>query len=229
MFKSLPTFVAALCLAGCPSLAGAADFLVDTGPGSFSLSSPLGPPSVGVVVGPQVRTHGEFTLAQAARITGIEFYGKVLTAGSGFFTINVDGGNEPGIFLPSPASFTFATATSEGWYGVTNIEDYELAAGTYWIGLANDGNTFTAQHFGAAPNGLVHESVYTPNPFPLGSYTDADSSNFAWRIRGTSLNAPIPSAVPEPATWAMMIAGFGLVGGSLRSARRGKLSALATF
>jgi hypothetical protein len=28
------------------------------------------------------------------------------------------------------------------------------------------------------------------------------------------------SAVPEPATWAMMIGGFGMVGGSMRSARR---------
>ena len=29
-----------------------------------------------------------------------------------------------------------------------------------------------------------------------------------------------PGVVPEPATWAMMIAGFGMVGGAMRSARR---------
>jgi hypothetical protein len=28
------------------------------------------------------------------------------------------------------------------------------------------------------------------------------------------------AAVPEPATWAMMIGGFGMVGGAMRSARR---------
>ena len=34
----------------------------------------------------------------------------------------------------------------------------------------------------------------------------------------------LSGAVPEPATWAMMIAGFGLVGGAMRSARqRGEL------
>jgi hypothetical protein len=33
---------------------------------------------------------------------------------------------------------------------------------------------------------------------------------------------PAPSAVPEPATWAMFIGGFGLVGGAMR--RRGKLA-----
>lgn len=30
----------------------------------------------------------------------------------------------------------------------------------------------------------------------------------------------MPSAVPEPASWAMMIAGFGLTGGAIRSRRR---------
>lgn len=34
------------------------------------------------------------------------------------------------------------------------------------------------------------------------------------------------SAVPEPATWAMMIAGFGLAGGMVRSARRRSVIAL---
>jgi hypothetical protein len=36
------------------------------------------------------------------------------------------------------------------------------------------------------------------------------------------------SAVPEPATWAMMIGGFGMVGGSLRSRRRQTKVAFAT-
>jgi len=29
-------------------------------------------------------------------------------------------------------------------------------------------------------------------------------------------SATVTGAVPEPATWAMMIAGFGLVGGAMR-------------
>ncbi|MEG8038220.1 PEPxxWA-CTERM sorting domain-containing protein [Sphingomonas sp. LR60] len=35
----------------------------------------------------------------------------------------------------------------------------------------------------------------------------------------------IAGAVPEPATWAMMILGFGLIGGALRSRRRGVATA----
>lgn len=35
---------------------------------------------------------------------------------------------------------------------------------------------------------------------------------------------PTPGAVPEPATWLLMMLGFGLVGGVLRSQRRQKLT-----
>ena len=30
----------------------------------------------------------------------------------------------------------------------------------------------------------------------------------------------VDGAVPEPATWAMMIIGFGMIGGTMRSAKR---------
>jgi choice-of-anchor A domain-containing protein len=36
------------------------------------------------------------------------------------------------------------------------------------------------------------------------------------RYAGNLLDAPVQGAVPEPATWAMMIAGFGIVGAALR-------------
>ncbi len=39
----------------------------------------------------------------------------------------------------------------------------------------------------------------------------------AWRIRGLTVNGdPQTSAVPEPATWAMMLIGFGMVGAGMR-------------
>ena len=36
----------------------------------------------------------------------------------------------------------------------------------------------------------------------------------------TASSVAIPGAVPEPATWAMMIVGFGLAGGAIRQRRR---------
>lgn len=47
------------------------------------------------------------------------------------------------------------------------------------------------------------------------------------RLDNVSLKAPVVSgAVPEPASWATMIAGFGLAGATLRSRRRGALLAI---
>jgi hypothetical protein len=39
-------------------------------------------------------------------------------------------------------------------------------------------------------------------------------------LRGSAAVEPPSSAVPEPASWAMMLTGFGLVGGGLRRRRR---------
>lgn len=53
--------------------------------------------------------------------------------------------------------------------------------------------------------------------------TDPDPDNIGLVIDDVSLDI---SAVPEPASWAMMIAGFGLVGSALRTnRRRGTLAA----
>jgi len=37
---------------------------------------------------------------------------------------------------------------------------------------------------------------------------------------GAAADVDLPGAVPEPATWGMMLAGFGLVGAGMRSRRR---------
>jgi hypothetical protein len=44
-----------------------------------------------------------------------------------------------------------------------------------------------------------------------------NNGNYSFDTTGLSLSV---AAVPEPATWAMMIGGFGMVGGAMRSARR---------
>ncbi|PZQ62644.1 MAG: hypothetical protein DI570_09965 [Phenylobacterium zucineum] len=45
----------------------------------------------------------------------------------------------------------------------------------------------------------------------------------AFSLRGTSYSVDV--AVPEPTTWALMIAGFGLAGATLRRHRRQALAA----
>ncbi len=80
----------------------------------------------------------------------------------------------------------------------------------------------------AGGNPIIPES-YTLN-FPTnvryvnavltGSNGEVDFNNI-----GFTAELSIPSAVPEPATWAMMIGGFGIVGGAMR--RRARRVALA--
>ena len=72
--------------------------------------------------------------------------------------------------------------------------------------------------FGLELKGL--NTVYTNNTLYLGDGTDSAYCNFC--VNFSSLK--VTGGVPEPATWALMLGGFGLVGSSLR--RRTKARAL---
>jgi hypothetical protein len=67
--------------------------------------------------------------------------------------------------------------------------------------------------FGDAASGYIFD--WGHNVLPLGSNRYAES----WVVRGEQG----PGGVPEAATWAMMIAGFGMVGAAMR--RRTALTA----
>ena len=60
--------------------------------------------------------------------------------------------------------------------------------------------------FGDGQTGYIWNNPNSPNPAELNADT--------WVVRG------LDAGVPEPATWALMILGFGAVGGALR--RRAK-------
>lgn len=50
----------------------------------------------------------------------------------------------------------------------------------------------------------------------LGNVLDDGSTDFAIRYTEGPVSLSFASSVPEPASWALMIAGFGLVGGAFR-------------
>ena len=67
-------------------------------------------------------------------------------------------------------------------------------------------------------NGTVFDELRVQNIF--GNSFDAGESDRLILDNITIKSAGIGSAVPEPATWAMMIVGFGAVGSMARSSRR---------
>lgn len=68
---------------------------------------------------------------------------------------------------------------------------------------------------GGPGNGTAFYEITKPSTITTISWTYNASSNF-WVFEG---GAPT-TGVPEPATWAMMIAGLALTGGALRASRK---------
>ncbi|QMW24536.1 PEP-CTERM sorting domain-containing protein [Sandaracinobacteroides saxicola] len=81
--------------------------------------------------------------------------------------------------------------------------------------------------FAAAGTGVMTRATGAPAPAQLfaldgtARYVRVDlNNNYGDRFTWTGLaEARYAGAVPEPATWAMMIAGFGLVGAATRRRR----------
>ena len=76
---------------------------------------------------------------------------------------------------------------------------------------------------GVATNGETHD-LYTYNGDGTGWNSDNRDEGFSFQWVGEGLGIDLPPEeptddVPEPASWAMMLAGFGLVGSAMRRRR----------
>jgi len=89
-------------------------------------------------------------------------------------------------------------------------------SGTITLG---DDNTFVG-------TGEPHGIIYFPGTFSSLTFTDTSNEYWHGLTIGVARLAsdPDPDAVPEPATWAMMIAGFGLAGAAMRRRARSRIS-----
>lgn len=91
----------------------------------------------------------------------------------------------------------------------------------YWgsgtITLGAD-NTFVG-------TGEPHGIIYFPGTFSSLTFTDTSNEYWHGLTIGVARLASDPEpGIPEPSTWAMMIAGFGLAGTALRRSRRTTVS-----
>jgi hypothetical protein len=226
MFKKSFIFAALACAAS-PSLA--ATVIIDTGinPAQRVFTRPVNNDTVLL---------GQFSLAHGSIVDQILAFGRIVTAGDARFSLFANQSNNTPLLAPYSAADpdfgairtitkSFAVMPKNGYYGVGGLSPAEslnwiLAAGTYWVGVgqAVQGNSFTSTVRGDAPNPLGLEGAIKPK-----GYVATDNANLSWQLSGRTIAA----AVPEPATWAMMLVGFGLVGGAIRSSRRRPILNLA--
>lgn len=85
------------------------------------------------------------------------------------------------------------------------------------------GQVILGIHWGNVPDAPANQygnvsAFYLWNNVALGSIKLTDTGGYSNAVLYRS--TAVPPAVPEPATWALMLVGFGAVGASLRQRRR---------
>ena len=97
----------------------------------------------------------------------------------------------------------------------------DLAPGSYTV--------YVTQYDNFGPTQLPGAFRYDDNPNFRGGFFDVagDKRDGHWAfdlLNVDSASGPPSGGVPEPASWAMMLAGFGAIGGTMRSRRRTAVS-----
>jgi hypothetical protein len=153
------------------------------------------------------------------------------TAGSTFAITNVDN-------VGVPQTVDFRTTTDTGgaytsFFDFSNTDNgfYNFSLITSTLGgtvtlaqLLTGGGSTVLQTSTGSSNSL---SLLTGNLTAGTTYRFSYTSNFPTGGGTTSGNASFYVAVPEPATWALMLLGFGGMGMVLRRRRRPALAQIA--
>lgn len=139
-----------------------------------------------------------------------------ITSHSGSFSFSYD---QDGPYNPQLLSINFTLGSIV--YDLTNTDLIEFTGASepnqFIIGGAANGG---ARRLGPGSLDWWFYTIPTEDTF---SYT-TNTTTFVYTDRAVrftreTLTAPVNNPVPEPATWAMLIAGFGLVGAAQRKRR----------
>lgn len=113
-----------------------------------------------------------------------------------------------------------------------------LAAGYYYLGISESGNepvnSANQLLFAGYPGGdttAVRGAASGLNPTTLADFNSnsyaSDIGSYRIALTGVTSGPAVTAAVPEPASWALMVGGFGLAGGAMRRRRKASRPALA--
>ena len=96
--------------------------------------------------------------------------------------------------------------------------DKTLSAGTYWLSVVGIDDPDSNESIGVALYGSGNAIQTNPGGdfgFDGNAYPTGETAGYA--VSGVA-------GVPEPASWAMLVAGFGLTGGAMRARRKSAIS-----
>lgn len=145
------------------------------------------------------------------------------------------------------------TATfTTGWFGLNDTDasisranvDYALIGSNYnttgtafWNAASSQltNNLYSSASVGKSGNSTRSiapnsPTLVTSNVWLISAKIgDVDTYGDSFKLKGITYALPVPpppggGAVPEPATWAMLILGMGVVGGAMRRRTRAKLA-----
>lgn len=190
---------------------------------------------------------GHTVVANSNNFTGVDAVILLRTPGDAFLANYVLGG---GLLVTEWTGADWAVSTllggavSGGSFVGTNTPVTFTSDGLA-VGLGNGvGNSFTAVvaseffrsfsstgsgsvlatrpgNFAAIVGGSAGSGYVVANGIDWAdSFGSTGSANGQVLLNSLSIRGNVTGAVPEPATWAMMLLGFGFVGGAVRTAKR---------
>lgn len=125
--------------------------------------------------------------------------GAVLQSGTATAMVTDLGLNNDSTYRFNAWAFDFATPFAA------------LAGARYWIGVQQPADVALANTPGTNPgaSAMIRLGTYVPR-----------GAGLAFSLQGTNVtDPPVAGAVPEPATWAMIMIGFGAVSAAMRRRR----------
>ena len=180
--------------------------------------------------GSQVYTGGvglDFAVNSPVVITALGAF----DAGAKQFTTNVMVGIynlTTSSFVNPVVNFKGYTAASGNAYAFQSVRPFTLVSGNkysvYAYGFGNDNLIYNSFH-DSYKSSIVFDNLGGALTNGFGRYGGMDPKNdqtvgYSSEFGAGSFVATAVTAVPEPATWAMMLMGFGMIGVGVRSRRK---------
>jgi len=135
----------------------------------------------------------------------------------GFYSGNVLSGSPADINTQYAALASLGFTWDKNWNALTPLQ----LGGSHTVNFPGTmyGISYVGVHFGNGQGGPGNGTAF----YKIDAGAGLDSFTLRYNASSNavlySTGAPPPPGVPEPATWALMIGGFGMVGATLRRRR----------